>query len=99
SSGAGCKPNFEGIDKNPVGIIWINRDPLVVPVLGIVARAATAIDERIAIRTGKLGPACAAVSRVPNAKLATVGTSTTIISVRRDRLHLRVNVIRVARRD
>ena len=40
-----CEPHFEGIEKDAVRIIWINRHALVIPVLRIIALAAGAIPE------------------------------------------------------
>ena len=39
-AGASREPDVEGVNKDAIGIIWIDRDALVVPVLRIIARVA-----------------------------------------------------------
>src|SRR5207237_7283527 len=40
------KPDFEGVEKDAVRIVWIDRDTLVVPVLIIIGVAASAVGNR-----------------------------------------------------
>ena len=56
----GPEPNFEGIEENAVGIVWINGESLIVPVLWIVSRAARAVKKRIPGRARDLTPGYAA---------------------------------------
>src|SRR5215831_4190094 len=75
---AGRKPRIIGINKDAVGIIWIHRHTLIVPVLRIVAWvaggvSAHAVPERAALRTGHEIPSIAAIGTRPDAYLAAIG--------------------------
>src|SRR6476660_4018694 len=99
SACARCKPDVERIEEDPVRIIWIHGDSLVVPVLGIVALATSAVSKRAALRTLHVTPGCAAVRRSPGAKLASVRVAATAVAIWSNRLALCINVVRVAWRD
>ena len=99
SSRARCKPNLEGIEEDAVGVIWVNDDSLVVPVLRIVALATSAVSEGTALRALHETPSPAAVCRSPGAKLAAVRAAATAVAIWSNRLALCVNVVRVAWRD
>src|SRR6266516_2717055 len=77
SSRTRCKPHIERVEKHPVRIVRIHGDSLVVPVLGIVALATSAVSERAALRAFHVSPARAAVCGSPGAKLATIRTAAT----------------------
>src|SRR6266436_3530464 len=87
SARARCKPHVERVEKDPVRIVRIHGDSLVVPVLGIVALATSAVSERAALRTFHVSPARATVRGSPGAKLATIGAATTV-AIRHDGLAL-----------
>ncbi|PYJ69612.1 MAG: hypothetical protein DME76_08375 [Verrucomicrobia bacterium] len=93
------QPDLERIDENPVRIVRINSDSLVVPVLGIVALATSAVPEGAALRTFHVSPARATICGSPCTKLATVGTAATGVAIPNDGLRLCVDVICVTRRD
>src|SRR6476660_1594859 len=99
SSCARCKPDVERIEEDPVRIVWVHGDSLVVPVLGIVALATSAVSERAALRTLHVTPGCGAVCRSPRSKLAAVSTAATAVAIWSNRLALCINVVRVAWRD
>src|SRR5439155_22759661 len=82
-----------------VRIVWVHGDSLVVPVLGIIALATSAVSERATLRALHISPARAAVCGSPGAKLATIRTAATTVAIRRDGLALCVNVVRITRRD
>ena len=96
---ARCKPNVESVEEHAVGIVRVDRDSLVVPVLRIVAGGILAVSERAALRAFHVSPAGAAICGSPGAKLATSCAATTAIAIPNDGLRLRVDVIRVTRRD
>src|SRR5438552_5111060 len=73
------KPNVEGVEKGAVRIVRIHGDALVVPILGIVARAAATVSERSAGRAGYLSPGYAAIGRAIGAELAAIRTSAAAI--------------------
>src|SRR5206468_9654893 len=93
-----CKPHLERVEKDPIWIIRIHGDSLVVPVLGIVALATSAVSERAALRTFHVTPIGAAVGRSPGTQLATIGAAAAV-GVEGYGLDLRINVVRVTRRD
>ena len=99
SSRARCKPNVERIEEYPIGIIRIDGDSLVVPVLRIITGAVTAISERATLRAFHITPARATVCGSPSADLAARGVAATTIIVTDNGLYLGVDVIRVTRRD
>src|SRR6266536_3848584 len=99
SSRARCKPDLKRIEEDPVGIIRIYGDSLVVPVLRIIALTASTVSKRAALRTVHESPACATVCASPGADLATSGVAAATIIVTDDGLGLGIDVIRVARRD
>src|SRR6266566_4705319 len=99
SSRARCKPHVERVEEDAIRIVWVHGDSLVVPVLGIVALATSAVSERAALRTLHISPARATVCGSPRAKLATIRTAAAAIAIRHDGLALCVNVIWVTRRD
>src|SRR5580765_7903770 len=72
SARARCKPHIKRVEKDPVRIVWIHGDSLVVPVLGIIAlaRGGGAVSERAALRTFHVSPAPATVRASPGAQLA-----------------------------
>ena len=96
---ARCKPDVESVEEDAVRIVWIHGDSLVVPVLWIVAGGILAVSERAALRTFHVSPACAAIRGSPGAELAARCASATAIAIPDDGLPLRINVIRVTRRD
>src|SRR5207244_3373167 len=66
------KPTVERVNKNAVGIIWIHRDTLVVPVLWIVAGitagvSAHTVSERAALGAGHKTPGVTAIGARPDA--------------------------------
>src|SRR6266496_2156705 len=99
SSCARCKPHVERIEEDPVRIIRIYGDSLVVPVLRIIALTATTVSKRAALRTLHITPSSPAVCASPGADLATSGVAAATIIVTDDGLGLGIDVIRVARRD
>ncbi len=104
---AGRQPHVEGTDEDAVGVVGVNRDGLVVPVLRVVAAPGRAHararvgagGEQRARRAGHVAPGGAAVGRGPDAELAAGGVAAAAVVVGGDGLHLRVDVVRVARRD
>src|SRR2546423_4827206 len=94
-----CKPYVECVEEDAVRIVWVHGDSLVVPVLGIVALATSAVSERAALRTFHVSPGRATVCGSPGAKLAARSTPATAVAIRRDGLALCVNVVWVTRRD
>src|ERR1700747_3517401 len=80
SSCARCKPDLESVDENAVGVVWIDGDSLVVPVLGIVALATATVPRRAALRAFHITPSPAAVCGGPGAELAAVGVATAAIA-------------------
>src|SRR5205814_10018966 len=65
------KPTVERVNKNAVGIIWIHRDTLVVPVLWIVAGitagvSAHTVSERAALGAGHKTPGVTAIVARPD---------------------------------
>ena len=92
----GPEPNFEGVEKDAVGVVRINGDALVVPVLGIVSRRATAVRERIAGRASDLSPGYPAVCGAVGTELAASRTATATIRVTPDGLHLGIDIVRIA---
>src|SRR4029077_20825705 len=99
SPGAGSEPNVERIKEDAILIVRIHGDPLVVPVLGIIARAVLAVSKRAALRTLHEGPTRTAVSRRPGTDLAARRIAAAAIIVTNNGLCLCVDVIRVTRRD
>src|SRR5256885_2541640 len=95
TSCARCKPDVKGVEEDAVGIIWVNRNALIVPVLGIIE---TTVTERAALRAFHISPARPAIRASPRTKLATVGITTPTVVIPNNGLRLRVNVIRIARR-
>src|SRR5215472_10394075 len=98
SSGPCCKPNVEGVKEHAVGIVRIDRDSLVVPVLRIIASTGNGID-RAALGAFHITPTAAAIRGSPGAKLAAVGIATTAVVIKNNGTRLGVNVIGVTRRD
>src|SRR5438874_1668679 len=92
---ARCKPYVEGVEEDAVGVIWVNSDALIVPVLRIIHAT---VSERAALRALHITPARAAVCRSPRTKLASVGATTAVV-IPNDRLRLCVDVVRVTRCD
>src|SRR4029077_21295900 len=88
SSRTGCKPDVEGIEEDAVGIVRVDVDSLVVPVLRVVARAVLAVSERAARRTLHEGPVCTTVRGSPGADLAASGAATTAVAITNNRLCL-----------
>ena len=98
-AGAAGQPNIEGIDKEAVRIVRIDCYSLVVPVLRIVAlppvqfRSEPPADPAIKLQVAP------AIGTGPNAKLAAARVTATAVAVGGDRLHLRIDVVRVAWRN
>ena len=99
SSRARCKPDLERVKEDPVGIIRIDGDALVVPVLRIITGAVTAISGLATLIAFHITPARATVCGSPSADLAARGVAATTIIVTDNGLYLGVDVIRVTRRD
>jgi hypothetical protein len=97
--GPGGEPNVEGIDKNAIRIIWIDRHSLVVPVLRVVAGVTRTVQKGTAAGAGHKAPRIAAISAAPNTELATASVTAPSIIIRRDGTNLSVDVIRIAGRD
>ena len=95
-TGARRKPDVVGVDEQAVGVVRIDREALVVPVLRVVEAAAA---ERRALRAGHERPRGAAVRARPDAELAAGAAAAIAARVSGDGLHLRVDDVRVARRD
>src|SRR6266581_4837069 len=93
-----CKPHLERVEEDPIWIIRIHGDSLVVPVLWVIASATTAVSEGTALRALHVTPSSAAVCRSPRAKLASVGAAAAV-GVEGYGLDLRINVVRVTRGD
>src|SRR2546421_6123345 len=55
------EPDFEGVEESAVRVIRIHGDPLVVPVLGIIAGRESAVHQRSPGRAGNLTPGDAAI--------------------------------------
>ena len=89
----------ESAEKDAIRIIRIHGNSLVVPILGVIARTAGAVEEQGAGRASNLSPGGAAVGRPVGAELATVGASAAAVWVRSDGLDLGVHDVRVAGRD
>src|SRR5439155_22870522 len=96
SSRARCKPDVEGVEEDAVGVIWVNSDALIVPVLRIIHAT---VSERTALRTLHITPARAAICASPRPELATIRIAATAVVIPNDGLCLSVNVICVTRRD
>src|SRR5262245_16095342 len=86
-----CKPDVKGIKKHPVRIVRIDRHALVVPVLRIIH---STITEQTALRALHVSPARAAVCGSPSTELTPGSAAATTITIRGDRLALRIDVIR-----
>src|SRR5437773_3972141 len=98
SSRTRCKPHLERVEKDPVRIVWVHCDSLVVPVLGIVALAVVTVSKRAALRALHITPTPATVCGSPGAELAAVGAAAAVV-IPNDGLRLSVDVIGVTRRD
>src|SRR5437867_3612398 len=98
SSRARCKPDVESIKENPIRIVRIHDDSLVVPVLWVIAGTALAVSECAALRAFHEGPACTAIRRSPGAYLAARCVTTTSVTVTNDRLCLSINIVRDRKR-
>src|ERR1700722_13799569 len=62
------KPNLKSVEESPVRIIRIDRDPLVVPVLVVIASTAGAVRESRSSRAWNLRPGRTTVCAAPRAK-------------------------------
>src|SRR5438874_12508223 len=93
---ARCKPDVEGVEEDAVGVIWVNSDALIVPVLRIIHAT---VSERAALRALHITPTRAAIRGSPGAELATIRIAATAVVIPNDGLCLSVNVICVTRRD
>src|SRR5215471_10572605 len=92
SSSARREPDVVSVDEQAVGVVRIDREALVVPVLRVVEAA---VAERRALRATHERPRGAAVRACPDAELAAGGTAAVAARISGDRLHLRVDDIRV----
>src|SRR5215813_9793530 len=99
SSSARCKPDIESIKEDPVWIVRVHCDSLVVPVLWIIPLATTTVCQRTALRAGHVAPGRTAVRASPGAKLAAVGIAAAAVAIWSNRLALCINEVRVAWRD
>src|SRR5262245_22266014 len=90
------EPAVVGVDEQAVGVVRIDREALLVPVLRVVEAAVT---QRWALRSSHERPRAAAVRACPNAQLAAGGAAAVAGRVSGDRLHMCVDDIRVTRRD
>src|SRR6266436_725149 len=77
------KPDLERVEEDPVGVIRIHGDSLIVPVLVVIARArrGSAVSERAALRTVHIRPGGATISRSPSAQLASKTITATSIVI------------------
>src|SRR6476469_5722975 len=91
SACACCKPHVERVEKDPIRIVWIHGDSLVVPVLGIVTLATGTVSERATLRTLHKSPVRATVCCSPGTQLAAGSIAAATIAIRRDGLSLCVN--------
>src|SRR6476659_6440267 len=82
------EPDVESAKEDPVRIVRIDRDRLIVPVLRVVAGTARAIGKRSARRARNLSPGRAAISRAVGAELAAVRVPAATIWVWSDGLQL-----------
>ena len=96
---ARCKPDVEGVEEDAVRIVRIHRDSLVVPVLRIIDGRFWQSLSDAALRSLHVSPARAAIGGSPDAELTSVGAAATAAVIPIDRLRLRVDDVRVARRD
>src|SRR5437762_5610693 len=96
SSRARCKPHVVSIEEDPVRIVRIYGDSLIVPVLRIIEATVT---ERTALRPFHVTPTRAAICRSPGSDLAARGTAATAIAVTHNGLALGIDVVRVAWRN
>src|SRR5688572_20234730 len=101
--GRGCtavpKPDVESIEEDAIRIVRVYGQALVVPILRVIAIPAFAVSEQIAARADDLRPGGASVRAPKGAELAAIGIAAAGIRVGRDRLDLRVDVVRIARGD
>ena len=95
----GPKPDIESAKEDAVGIVRIDGDGLVVPILRVIAGAAGAVEQGSSGRTGNLAPSHTSIRRAIRAVLATRGAAAAAVGVRDNRLHLRVEVVRITRCD
>ena len=86
SARARCKPNVICVEEDAVGVIWVNSDALIVPVLVIIPAT---VSERAALRALYITPARAAVCGGPRAEPTTTGIAA-IAAVPNDGLYLRI---------
>src|SRR5207248_2831044 len=93
---ARCKPDVEGVEEDAVGVIWVNSDAGIVPVLRIIHAT---VSERAALSALHITPTRAAIRGGPGAELATFRIAATAVVIPNDGLCLGVNVICVTRRD
>src|SRR4051795_3963983 len=95
----GCKPHIEGVEKDPVRIVRVHYDSLVIPVLGIVALATSAVSERTTLRAFHVSPARSAIRGSPSSKLTSIGIAATSVVIPNDRLRLCIDIVRIIRRN
>src|SRR5437773_826307 len=93
------KPDIERAEENPLRIIRINGDALVVIVLEVIAGLVVTVSERAALRTFHITPSIAAVCRSPGTQLAGGLILAPVVVILGNGLDLCVNVIGVTRRD
>src|SRR6266478_3377825 len=99
SSRARSKPHLKRVEEDPVRIIRIHRDSLVVPVLRVIAGAVSAVSKRAALRALHKSPGRATVCRSPGTQLAASSIAAAAVVIRGDGLALCVDVIWVTRRN
>src|SRR5438552_17403233 len=89
---ARCKPYVEGVEEYAFGVIWVNSDALIVPVLRIIHAT---VSERAALRTLHVSLARPAIGGSLGAKLTSIGIATAAVVIPNDGLRLCVDVVRV----
>src|ERR1051325_11442766 len=77
----GCKPDVKSIKEHAFRVIWIYSDPLIVPVLWIIAGEILAILQGTALRPFHVRPARATICAGPRTKLTAVGTAAAGVAV------------------
>src|SRR2546421_8803344 len=73
------EPDFEGVEESAVRVIRIHGDPLVVPVLGIIAGRESAVHQRSTGRAGNLSPGGATIRGPISAELTAIRIATATI--------------------
>src|SRR5437660_5388256 len=67
------EPDFEGVEESAIRVIRIHGDPLIVPILRVVAGREAAVHKRSTGRAGNLSPGDATVRGPIGAELTAIG--------------------------